>query len=171
MKQELIMKTENAQQTMKLGKKFAELLDTNLVIGLIGDLGAGKTCFVKGMAEGVGYDFIENVTSPTFTIINEYHGKISLFHFDLYRIHSENDFDTIGFYDYLDKQGICVIEWVCNVDDVIKRDIDIKIEIKENDVRVFTFIVNNEKLRNRIHQFCHSSEGGNLESKINQELK
>lgn len=97
-------------ETFALGKKLAAMLrDPNLVI-LSGELGAGKTVFVKGLAEGLGVKQNE-VHSPTFTLVHEYHGKNDLYHFDLYRITEVKELIEIGWDDYLERKGLVVVEW------------------------------------------------------------
>ncbi len=109
---EIIKYTSSSEQTIELGKQISVFLSTGFIIGLNGDLGAGKTCLVKGIFSGLSDDDFDNVTSPTFTIVNEYQTSIPIFHFDLYRIHGEDEFYSIGFDDYLKRDGICVIEWL-----------------------------------------------------------
>ncbi|MGI6498444.1 MAG: tRNA (adenosine(37)-N6)-threonylcarbamoyltransferase complex ATPase subunit type 1 TsaE [Oscillospiraceae bacterium] len=97
-------------ETRALGRRIARLLGPGQVVALFGDLGAGKTALVKGLAEGLG--ITEPVTSPTFTVVNEYHsGRLPLFHFDLYRLGSEEELFDIGWEDYLGRGGVCAVEW------------------------------------------------------------
>jgi tRNA threonylcarbamoyladenosine biosynthesis protein TsaE len=97
-------------ETEALGRKVAGLLMPGSVLAFFGDLGAGKTAFIKGIAAGLGVT--EPVTSPTFTIVNEYHsGRLPLFHFDLYRLEGEEDLYDIGWEDYLGRGGVCAVEW------------------------------------------------------------
>ena len=116
------------QETRALGRELGQVLRENAVIGLSGDLGAGKTEFVKGIAEGLGST--DPVTSPTFTLIHEYRsGRLPLFHMDFYRLETDKELDEIGFDDYLCRQGICAIEWADRFQDRIPRDA-IRVEIK-----------------------------------------
>ncbi len=102
--------TENEIETIKLGKRTAGFLKPGGIIALTGDLGTGKTSFVKGIAEGLLIS--KQVTSPTFTLVKSYEGcDIILHHFDVYRVHEEDDLFEIGFEEYLYKGDICVIEW------------------------------------------------------------
>lgn len=105
-----IMLSSSIEETILFGKQFAERLQPGDVVCLDGDLGAGKTHFVKGIASYFGVDPIE-VNSPTFTLINEYHGSSSLYHFDCYRIKNEHEALEIGTEDYLYGDGISVVEW------------------------------------------------------------
>ena len=112
--------THSEKETEKLGAKFAENLPAGAVIALYGDLGCGKTAFVRGMARGMGLDAA--VTSPTFTIVNEYDGPRPLFHFDMYRLGSADELFDIGWEDYLARGGVCAVEWSENVPGAFEGD-------------------------------------------------
>ena len=100
--------------TYEFAKSFADTLSNGAILAFEGNLGAGKTCFISGLAKGLGYD--GEVSSPTFALVNEYRGgKIDIFHFDMYRINSWNDLYSTGFYDYIDENGVMVIEWSENI--------------------------------------------------------
>jgi tRNA threonylcarbamoyladenosine biosynthesis protein TsaE len=100
----------NAEATRHMAAEFVPDLKAGNVIALVGDLGAGKTEFVKGLAAGLGSPAV--VTSPTFTLIHEYRGgRLPLYHMDFYRLSSEDELDEIGFDDYLSQPGICAVEW------------------------------------------------------------
>ena len=102
--------TDTAEQTEALGAALARRLAPGDVVAFYGDLGVGKTAFVRGMARGLGIR--ESVTSPTYTVVNEYiSGKLPLFHFDLYRLSGPDDLFDIGWEDYLERGGICAVEW------------------------------------------------------------
>jgi len=104
------MISQSPDQTRLMAAELARRLAPGAVIQLVGDLGAGKTEFVKGLATGLDYE--STVTSPTFTLVHEYlGGRLPLFHLDLYRLNEEADLDEIGFEDYLEAGGICAIEW------------------------------------------------------------
>ena len=97
---------------------LGKVLKSGTVIAYRGDLGAGKTAFTRGLARGLGCT--ESVTSPTYTIVNEYlGGRMPLFHFDMYRLASSDDLWDIGWDDYLDRNGVCAVEWSENVDDAM----------------------------------------------------
>ena len=113
--------THSADETQALGKKLAESLRPGDVIAYFGDLGAGKTAFTRGIAEGLGVS--EQVTSPTYTIVNEYlSGRLPLFHFDMYRLGSSDELFDIGWEDYLARGGVCAVEWSERVDDAMPAD-------------------------------------------------
>ena len=119
--------TKSPEQTELLGKKLAELLRPGDVIAYYGDLGAGKTAFTRGLAAGLGIQ--ECVTSPTYTIVNEYlSGRMPLFHFDMYRLSSSEELFDIGWEDYLARGGVCAVEWSENVADALTDAISITIE-------------------------------------------
>ena len=106
--------THSPEETERLGKALAALLQPGDIIAYRGDLGAGKTAFTRGLAKGLGCR--EQVTSPTYTIVNEYlSGRLPLFHFDMYRLASSDDLWDIGWEDYLERGGVCAVEWSENV--------------------------------------------------------
>ncbi len=114
------------QETEAIGAELAQRLVPGTVVAFTGDLGAGKTAFVRGMARGLGVP--ARVTSPTFTIVNEYEGgRLPLFHFDLYRIGSEDELFDIGWEDFLRRGGICAVEWSENVEGALSEAILIEI--------------------------------------------
>ena len=125
--------TNSEEETQQLGGRLAEKLKAGSVVAFTGDLGAGKTAFTRGMARGLGVE--ERVTSPTFTIVNEYEGgRLPLFHFDMYRLGSSEELFDIGWEDYLARGGVCAVEWSENIDDALEGD-TIRVDIRrgEND--------------------------------------
>ncbi len=97
-------------ETEAVGRELGQSLSPGAVVACWGDLGLGKTALIRGLARGLGYP--GRVTSPTFTIVNEYEGgRLPLFHFDLYRLEGEEDLFSIGWEDYLDRNGVCAVEW------------------------------------------------------------
>jgi len=101
--------TESSEQTRALARDFAESLQAGDVLALHGDLGSGKTCFVQGLAEGLGVEDV--VSSPTYLILHEYEGRIPLNHMDLYRLKSPGEVLAFGFEEYLEAAGVLAIEW------------------------------------------------------------
>ena len=129
--------TNSPAETEALGASLGKILAPGTVIAYRGDLGAGKTAFTRGLARGLGY--AEPVTSPTYTIVNEYlGGRLPLFHFDMYRLRSSDDLFDIGWEDYLDRGGVCAVEWSENVDDAMEGAIIITIEKLGEDTRRIT---------------------------------
>ena len=129
--------TNSPLETEQVGEKLGSVLPAGTVIAYRGDLGAGKTAFTRGLARGLGAN--EPVTSPTYTIVNEYlSGRIPLFHFDMYRLHSADDLFDIGWEDYLDRGGVCAVEWSENVADALENPIMVTIEKLGQDARRIT---------------------------------
>ena len=119
--------THSADETQALGQKLASRLASGDVIAYFGDLGAGKTAFTRGLAQGLG--ITDPVTSPTYTIVNVYlSGRIPLFHFDMYRLSSSDELFDIGWEDYLSRGGVCAVEWSENVEDALQDAIRVTIE-------------------------------------------
>ena len=113
--------THSREETEALGMRLADALKTGRVVAFTGDLGAGKTAFISGMARALGVE--DRVTSPTFTIVNEHEGgRLPLFHFDMYRLGSADELFHIGWEDYLGRGGICAVEWSENVAEAIEDD-------------------------------------------------
>ena len=123
----MIFYSESPQQTEAIGAALGKLLRPGTIIAFEGDLGAGKTAFTRGLARGLGCR--EQVTSPTYTIVNEYlGGRLPLFHFDMYRLRCADDLWDIGWEDYLDRGGVCAVEWSENVREALESPIVIRIE-------------------------------------------
>ena len=123
----MVYRTENAAQTEALGQKLGSTLAPGSVVAFRGGLGMGKTAFTRGLARGLGCD--ELVTSPTYTIVNEYlGGRLPLFHFDMYRLASADDLWDIGWEDYLERGGVCAVEWSENVAEAMENPITVTIE-------------------------------------------
>ena len=113
--------THSADETQALGEKLAERLRPGDVIAYFGYLGAGKTALTRGIARGLGIE--DNVTSPTYTIVNEYlSGRLPLFHFDMYRLSDADELFDIGWEDYLARGGVCAVEWSENVADALPEN-------------------------------------------------
>ena len=112
--------SKSEQETEKLGQRLAEALPGGAVVAMYGELGAGKTAFVRGMARGLGLDC--RVSSPTFTIVNEYLGERELIHFDMYRLSGADELFDIGWEDYLGRGAVCAVEWSENVQDAFFGD-------------------------------------------------
>ena len=129
--------TTSPEETENIGAALGRALPGGTVIAYRGDLGAGKTAFTRGLARGLGY--ADPVTSPTYTIVNEYlGGRLPLFHFDMYRLASSDDLFDIGWEDYLDRSGICAVEWSENVADAMEDPVTVTIEKTGGDERRIT---------------------------------
>ena len=126
--------TNSPEETELVGMKLASGLTPGTVIAYEGDLGAGKTAFTRGLAKGLGAS--ETVTSPTYTIVNEYlSGRLPLFHFDMYRLTCSDDLWDIGWEDYLDRGGVCAVEWSENVADAMDGAVRVCIQKLGEDTR------------------------------------
>ena len=129
--------TNSPAETEAIGSALGKILPAGTVIAYRGDLGAGKTAFTRGLARGLGYT--DMVTSPTYTIVNEYlGGRLPLFHFDMYRLASADDLWDIGWEDYLDRGGICAVEWSENVAEALEEPLCITIEKTGEESRKIT---------------------------------
>ena len=129
--------THSPEETEQVGQALGERLLPGTVLAYEGDLGAGKTAFTRGLARGLGA--AEAVTSPTYTIVNEYlSGRMPLFHFDMYRLGSSDDLWDIGWEDYLERGGVCAVEWSENVADALEGAIRVRIEKTGEDTRRIT---------------------------------
>ncbi len=120
--------TNSPEETEELGRRLAAVLTPGSVVAYSGDLGAGKTAFTRGLARGLGIE--GGVTSPTFTIVNEYEGgRMPLFHFDMYRLGGEEELFDIGWDDYLARGGVCAVEWSENVAGALEGD-EVRVDIR-----------------------------------------
>ena len=123
--------TNSPEETEMLGCRLGERLEPGAVVAFTGDLGAGKTAFTRGLARGLGIS--DRVTSPTFTIVNEYEGgRLPLFHFDMYRLGSADELFDIGWEDYLRRGGVCAVEWSENVEEALEEDA-VRVDIRRGD--------------------------------------
>lgn len=128
--------TTSPEETEALGAALGRIIPAGTVLAYRGDLGAGKTAFTRGLARGLGCR--ETVTSPTYTIVNEYlGGRLPLFHFDMYRLSSADDLFDIGWEDYLDRGGVCAVEWSENIAEAMAGAVTVAIEkLGENTRRI-----------------------------------
>ena len=133
----MIYTTHSPAETEAVGESLAKVLLPGTVIAYRGDLGAGKTAFTRGLARGLGCD--DMVTSPTYTIVNEYlSGRLPLFHFDMYRLGSAEELWDIGWEDYLDRGGVCAVEWSEHVEEALESFILVNIEKTGDESRRIT---------------------------------
>jgi len=122
----MILYSECEKNTEEIGERIARALpEGSVVIAMYGDLGAGKTAFVRGLSRGLEVE--GHVVSPTFTIVNEFYGKRDLFHFDMYRLGSSDELFDIGWEDYLERGGVCAVEWSENVEEALEDAIRVSI--------------------------------------------
>ena len=129
--------TNSPLETEKVGEALGKILMPGTILAYEGDLGAGKTAFTRGLARGLGA--AEQVTSPTYTIVNEYlSGRMPLFHFDMYRLASSDDLWDIGWEDYLERGGVCAVEWSENVADAMEDAVTVCIQKTGEESRKIT---------------------------------
>ena len=148
--------SRSAEHTQRLGNSLGKLLQGGEIIGLVGELGTGKTCFVRGLTEGLEVSHETWIRSPTFTLVNEYHGRLPIYHIDLYRIESTDELEELNLREYLYSNGVSLIEWfeyfpAGEVDD----HLEIKLAYREGSKRQVTFIPHGaryEELVNALRQ-------------------
>lgn len=120
----MIIETFSAEETFEAGEKLAKQAKANEVYALLGDLGVGKTVFTQGFAKGLG--IAEPVSSPTFTIVSEYDdGRLPFYHFDVYRICDPEEMYEVGFDDYIESGGVCLIEWANLINELLPEDVTV----------------------------------------------
>lgn len=135
--EKVIKETNSKEETFLFGKELASKAVAGETYCLDGDLGTGKTVFSQGFAVGLGID--EIISSPTFTILKEYHeGRLPMYHFDVYRIGSDEEMDEIGYYDKIDGDGVCLIEWSTLIQDILPKQ-HIKITIEKDPEKGFDY--------------------------------
>lgn len=121
---------DGEEQTREIGYKLGTLLGPGSVVCLVGDLGAGKTTMTQSLANALEVD--DYITSPTFTIVNEYEGRVPLYHFDVYRIGNSEEMYDIGYDEYINSEGICIIEWANLIEDILPDEyLDIELRYKD----------------------------------------
>lgn len=135
------IETNSPEQTQALAESLGRLLGPSTVVLLSGDLGAGKTCFTQGLGRGLDVPEDESVVSPSYTLMNQYQGRICLYHFDLYRLSHPEDLLDLGFDEYLCGDGVTVVEWADRFSDLGLEGIRVHLEHGEGDRRLIHFSV------------------------------
>lgn len=125
-------RTHSPEETQEIGVRIGGQLNPGDVVALIGDLGVGKTCLTQGIARGAGVYQDQTVNSPSYILINEYDGKIPVYHIDLYRLERLEDIVALGLEEYLDGDGICVIEWADRMEELLPEN-HIQVRITSED--------------------------------------
>lgn len=153
-----IFYTAHSDETKKMAKQLAHFLKPQDVMGLSGELGAGKTTFVQGLAEGL--ESLISVSSPTFTLINEYPGKYNaLYHMDFYRMNSPLEAETLGLEDYFNSRGITVIEWFERCSALMPKDfLEIQFAYEAMHARKITFIAHGERSKALFNEFLINAD-------------
>src|SRR5438477_679785 len=127
---ELVLKTTSAEETLEFGRRLGALLKSGDIVALVGDLGTGKTWLAKGIAFGLQVPEHEYVNSPAFDLVHEYQGRLPVYHMDFYRLDQLSNEDYLWIEEYLDRQGVCVIEWADKFIDQLTKDY-LKVELRE----------------------------------------
>lgn len=150
----LTVVTNSAKETESLGERLAPFLKPGDVLALTGELGSGKTTFTKGIAKGLEVARCEYVNSPSFVLVKEYKGRINLYHLDLYRLDKLYEIEYIGLQEYLDGDGIVVIEWAEKLDRLLPKEyLAIFIDIIDKDKRGFSFKADGERFNTIIRRY------------------
>ena len=148
---ELTLVSSTAEETRKIGERLAPLLGEGSLLTLNGELGAGKTTFTQGLAKGLG--ITRNVTSPTFTILKSYKGDLPLYHIDAYRL--EDISQDLGFEEYMDSDGVCVIEWSGFISDILPEErLEAVLTINDDDTRTIAFKAYGERYEEVLEKLC-----------------
>lgn len=151
MKNLLQIKTNSAEETEQLGYKIGQSLSGGEIIAMTGDLGAGKTTLTKALAKGLEID--DYITSPTFTIVNEYSGRLKLFHFDVYRIGDVEEMYDLGFEEYFYSNGVCIVEWSNLILEILPKErINIDISYVDENSREITISGSGENFDHMIKE-------------------
>ncbi len=153
----------SSEETLKLGEIIGKSLNPGSIIALVGDLGAGKTVLVKGIAKGLG--LAEEPNSPTFVIMNYYEGDIPLYHFDLYRLSDEDELIGIGYDEYFFGNGVCAVEWADRIPGIFPEHaikIDIKIPESNSDDSVTKRVIKIEGNKEWVSSFRNTAEQASL---------
>lgn len=133
----MVIITKSEEETIRLGEKLSKGLKPGDLVALSGDLGAGKTTLVKGIAKGLGVADYRHVNSPSFVLVKEYKGKLPLYHFDIYRLNKLKDIEDIGYEDYLGRRGVVVIEWAKKMGRILPKGyLGISLKIKSPNERI-----------------------------------
>ncbi|GAG61062.1 unnamed protein product [marine sediment metagenome] len=150
--------TKSPEETKNLGKEVSKLTKPGDLLAFYGELGAGKTCFIQGISQGLKVK--DYVTSPSFTIINEYQGKIPIYHFDLFRLDNAEEILELGYKEYFYGEGLTVIEWAEKIEQLLtKEHLKIEIKFKDRYQRTISFIPQGDRFNkfleelNRIENF------------------
>ena len=150
----MVIFTRNATETELLGECLGTVLKAGDIVTLSGDLGAGKTRFAQGVAFGLGVDRTQPVTSPTFTILNEYQGRLPLCHFDFYRFRTGEDLRDLGFEEYVDGERVCLIEWPERVAGGFAEEyLEINLDVVDDETRKVTVTHHGAEYKQRITAF------------------
>ncbi len=149
--------TTSDDNTRQLGKEIGERLNNGVIIRLLGDLGSGKTCFVKGLASGLGVPEGYEITSPTYTLVHEYPGRLPLVHVDLYRIHDEMDAEAIGLWELMGQDNVVAVEWAERLTDDFwptEPMLTVEFQIPDENTRQLELIGGGLQISDLIKEVC-----------------
>jgi tRNA threonylcarbamoyladenosine biosynthesis protein TsaE len=150
--------TRSPRQTMNWGVKLGKLLQGGEIIALIGELGTGKTCFVRGVTQGLDVGSDAWIRSPTFTLINEYHGRLPVYHIDLYRVETRSQLEGLNLREYLYSDGVSLIEWFDHFPaDEVDEYLELRIAYTDSAKRELNFTANGERYEKIIEGFKGST--------------
>jgi tRNA threonylcarbamoyladenosine biosynthesis protein TsaE len=150
--------SNSSRQTMGWGRKLAKLVQGGEIIGLLGELGTGKTCFVRGFAEGLEVEKNAWIRSPTFTLINEYHARLPIYHIDLYRIVERHQFEGLNLREYLYSDGVSLIEWFENLPAAEADEyLEVAIAHAGGSKRRLTFVGHGDRYEKIVQKFKRSN--------------
>ena len=159
--------SRSARQTKAWGNSLGKLLQGGEIIGLVGELGAGKTTFVRGLAEGLEVGPEAWIRSPTFTLINEYHGRLPVYHIDLYRIGGRNEIDTLNLREYLYGGGVSVVEWFDRLPaEEADEFLELKIDHAGKSHRELTFLAHGSRYQKLMEALQAKSKGQMFETSV-----
>jgi tRNA threonylcarbamoyladenosine biosynthesis protein TsaE len=161
----VVIQTKSASETIRIGKNIGTRLLPGDVVALVGELGAGKTQFIKGLAAGVGIGNPTYISSPSFTLINEYPGKIPFYHVDLFRLERETEAEELGLEDYFQGEGITAIEWADKIPSLLPKEmLFIHIAYTGKNTRSIEMIGKGKRFEDLVNQLWISNPGINSKS-------
>jgi tRNA threonylcarbamoyladenosine biosynthesis protein TsaE len=156
----MVLQTKSAHETVQVGKKIGQWLRPGEVVALMGELGAGKTQFIKGLAQGVGVKKSAYVSSPSFTLINEYKGEIPFYHIDLYRLEEEKEAEELGLEEYFHGEGITAIEWADRIPSLLPGELlRVQIHYTGEQTRSIELVAKGKRYEELIKKFRISEFG------------
>jgi len=143
--------TKSPEETNNLGEKISKIIKPGDLLAFYGELGVGKTCFIQGISQGLKVK--DYVTSPSFTIINEYQGNVPIYHFDLFRLNNAEEILEFGYEEYFNGEGLIVIEWAEKIEQFLpKEHLKIDIKFKDRYKRTISFIPQGDRFNNLLEE-------------------